>query len=218
MAWNGQVPVGERLAMVKDAIEYGAATLREAGTAAGCTGEYVRQLLNRLDDGERKLWLARMVENRERGTLQAFGVTKTYVQWVRDPRCGAGVLTTTLGSRVENGWDPEEAVTTPRVDCGDVRPSLRPPDRLPVEVASHLAELCRTATRVRGWTSADDPGRAAARERDRLVRKLSDEGYTISVIAASIGYSTHAVQTWLRYTSKTAPLVRYEMARDKTVA
>ncbi len=48
---------------------------------------------------------------RENHWIEAFGERKTIAQWSRDPRCV--VTERALISRIHNGWDAEEAITTP---------------------------------------------------------------------------------------------------------
>jgi len=192
----------ERVAMVLNAIESGASTLQEVADAAGgITRERVRQLLNRLEPEERDHWLELMLQNRSRGMLTVLGEKKRVVDWAADPRCL--ISYDLLCSRLHNGWDAEEALRTPTLGRGGTRMSLRGPDRLPEDVAERLVALCRAATRVRGWTAADDPGRAAALRRDALVRELNDQGYTAAVIADAVGYSVYSVEMWMRYTAGT---------------
>lgn len=48
---------------------------------------------------------------RDNVILDAFGERKTKAQWARDPRCV--VVLTCLGYRIQCGWEPERALSTP---------------------------------------------------------------------------------------------------------
>lgn len=52
-------------------------------------------------------------------TIEAFGEAKNLRQWARDPRCA--VSQALLSERLNTGWEPEPAITTPpapKRNCG----------------------------------------------------------------------------------------------------
>lgn len=53
-------------------------------------------------------------KKRKRNYIRAFGEKKTAYQWMKDPRCKAGHRRS-LASRIAQGWDPESAITTPKI-------------------------------------------------------------------------------------------------------
>ncbi|AIE83432.1 hypothetical protein OP10G_0064 [Fimbriimonas ginsengisoli Gsoil 348] len=65
--------------------------------------------------------------SRARNLLAAFGEEKSLSEWSRDDRCVVSSLT--IAARVQRGWNPEEAITTPV--HGRIRPrrpsTPRPP-------------------------------------------------------------------------------------------
>lgn len=172
---------------------------RKLGEKLGITGEYVRQLVETLPYLERTRVRDLLEQNRARAHgVEAFGELKTVAAWSQDPRCR--VTRITLHGRLYHGWDVEEAITTPLLPAGGDRPSKLPPD-IPTGTVYHLRDLCAAASLVRGGTSMDSPNRAAALERDKLVRELVDAGHTAQQIADETGYSLPAVRLWLRHTA-----------------
>jgi len=89
----------------------------------------ITTLIARLRDGmspERALTLPLEQEGRvrPRTSLAAFGETKSYTEWIRDPRC---VLVSIAGlrHRLEQGMAPEEALTVPAYRRGIERARRR---------------------------------------------------------------------------------------------
>lgn len=59
-------------------------------------------------------WIPRNSQPRNRRDTQlltAFGETKLFADWARDPRCSIG--RGGLGARIARGWSPESAISTP---------------------------------------------------------------------------------------------------------
>jgi hypothetical protein len=69
-----------------------------------------------------------------------------------------------------------------------------PPCPVPDETVEHLRHLLAESQTVRGWTPADDPGRAAAREFGEIVLRLLKDGTPLAHVARAVGISARAVQ------------------------
>jgi len=63
---------------------------------------------------ENCVWSTRKTQGRNQRTnnlIEAFGETKTRADWSEDPRCSVDYFT--IRYRIDAGWDPEDAITTP---------------------------------------------------------------------------------------------------------
>jgi hypothetical protein len=130
--------------------------------------------------------------SRARNLLAAFGEEKSVGEWARDER--ASVSSLTIAARVQRGWDPEEAITTPV--HGRVRPvrvsTPRPPSSRRPRTLVHSeppSDLDAAAVRERVsagaelWFAGSSGDRVSLVERDSTViiapevlKELQDNG------------------------------------------
>jgi hypothetical protein len=108
---------------------------------------------------------AELSERTKRQMLAAYpltiaGVTKTRAQWAREN----GIQPATIKSRLERGWDPVAAVTTPaRIGCPLGRP-------VSAETRAKIGQSNRGKKHAKGWNHSEE-----AREKMRA-RSLAHSG------------------------------------------
>lgn len=72
------------------------------------------------DNCEWRTWDQQANNTRKNILLTAFTATKTLAEWVKDPRCT--VTYSSLYRRIRMGWDPETAITTPKLNSRYEKP------------------------------------------------------------------------------------------------